>query len=167
MDDEQVPAVERDRDDLKLTATLVGRDVEQLPVVHDRSGPRRLASDDGDLLVIHVMPHHSQEEEPMINPEDYRVTPETVDGGDVDLDAEAVLGLDGRRITEADTQAFTTARGGRPSLTGAGTRSPRVSFRVPELILQRAEQRAEVEQVSLSVLARRALERYLDDVAAS
>ena len=70
----------------------------------------------------------------MINPEDYRVTPETVDGGDVDLDAEAVLGLDGRRITEADTQAFTTARGGRPSLTGAGTRSPRVSFRVPELI---------------------------------
>jgi hypothetical protein len=34
-------------------------------------------------------------------------------------------------------------------------------------ILQRAEQRAEVEQVSLSVLARRALERYLDDVAAS
>ena len=44
----------------------------------------------------------------MINPEDYRVTPETVDGGDVDLDAEAVLGLDGRRITEADTQAFTT-----------------------------------------------------------
>ena len=121
----------------------------------------------GDLLVIHVMPHHSQEEEPMINPEDYRVTPETVDGGDVDLDAEVVLGLDGRRITEADTQAFTTARGGRPSLTGAGTRSPRVSFRVPELILQRAEQRAEVEQVSLSVLARRALERYLDDVAAS
>jgi hypothetical protein len=103
----------------------------------------------------------------MINPEDYRVTPETVDGGDVDLDAEAVLGLDGRRITEAETQAFTTARGGRPSLTGAGTRSPRVSFRVPELILQRAEQRAEVEQVSLSVLARRALERYLDDVAAS
>ena len=103
----------------------------------------------------------------MINPENYRVTTETVDGGDVDLDAEVVLGLDGRRITEADTQGFTTARGGRPSLTGAGTHSPRVSFRVPELILQRAEQRAEVEQVSLSVLARRALERYLDDVAAS
>ena len=54
----------------------------------------------------------------MINPEDYRVTPETVDGGDVDLDAEAVLGLDGRRITEADIQAFTTARDGRPSLRG-------------------------------------------------
>jgi len=103
----------------------------------------------------------------MINPENYQVAPETVDGGDVDLDAEVVLGLDGRRITEPDTQAFTTARGGRPSLTGAGTHSPRVSFRVPELILQRAEQRAEVEQVSLSVLARRALERYLDDVAAS
>ena len=34
-------------------------------------------------------------------------------------------------------------------------------------ILQRAEQRTEVEQVSLSVLARRALERYFDDVAAS
>jgi hypothetical protein len=38
---------------------------------------------------------------------------------------------------------------------------------VPELILQRAEQRAEVEQVSLSMVARRALERYLDDVAVS
>ena len=103
----------------------------------------------------------------MINPEDYRVTSATIDGGDVDLDAEVVIGLDGQGITEADTEAFTTARGGRPSLTGAGTHSPRVSFRVPELILQRAEQRAEVEQVSLSVLARRALERYLDDVAAS
>jgi hypothetical protein len=101
----------------------------------------------------------------MINPEDYRVTTETVDGGDVDVDAEVMLGSDGRRITEADTQAFTTTRRGRPSLTGA--HSPRVSFRVPELILQRAEHRAEVEQVSLSVLARRALERYLDDVAAS
>ena len=103
----------------------------------------------------------------MFNPEDYRVTPETVDGGDVDLDSEVVRDLDGRRITEADTQSFATSRGGRPSLTAAGTHSPRVSFRVPEPILQRAEQRAEVEQVSLSVLARRALERYLDDVAAS
>ena len=103
----------------------------------------------------------------MINPEDYRVTPETADGADVDLDSEVVLDLDGQRITEADTQAFTSARGGRPSLTGAGTHSPRVSFRVPEPILQRAEQRAEVEQVSLSVLARRALERYLDDLPAS
>ena len=67
----------------------------------------------------------------MINPEDYRAhraTTETADGGDVDVDAaefahifaEVVLGLDGRRITEADTQAFTTARGGRLSLTGAG-----------------------------------------------
>ena len=74
-----------------------------------------------------------------------------------------MLDLDGRRITEADTQSFASSRGGRPSLTAAGTHSPRVSFRVPEPILQRAE----VEQVSLSVLARRALERYLDEVAAS
>ena len=42
-----------------------------------------------------------------------------------------------------------------------------MSFRVPELILQWAEQRAEVEQVSLLMVARRALERYLDDVTAS
>ena len=82
----------------------------------------------------------------MINPEDYRVTPETVDGGDVDVDAEVVLDLDGRRVTEADTRAFATARGGRPSSAGAGSHSP---------------------QVSLSMLVRRALERYLDDVAAS
>ena len=47
----------------------------------------------------------------MINPENYRVTPETVDGGDVDLDSEVVLDLDGRRITEADTQSFASSRG--------------------------------------------------------
>jgi hypothetical protein len=57
----------------------------------------------------------------MINPADYRVTPETVDGGDVDLDAEVVLGLDGRRITEADTQAFTTGAGRPAFVDGGGT----------------------------------------------
>src|SRR5664279_2858267 len=47
MDDEQVPAVERDRDDLKLTATLAGRDVEQLPVDHDRRDPGGLHRETG------------------------------------------------------------------------------------------------------------------------
>jgi hypothetical protein len=100
----------------------------------------------------------------MINPEDYRVTPENVDGGDVDVDAEVVLGLDGRRITEADIQAFTTARCGRLPLRGPLTA---VSSRVPELILQGRSSAPSLEQVSLSTVARRALERYLDDVAAS
>ena len=61
----------------------------------------------------------------MINPENYRVTPETVDGGDVDLDSEVVLDLDGRRITEADTQSFASSRGGRAGISGAGTPPPR------------------------------------------
>lgn len=47
---------------------------------------------------------------------------------------------------------------GRPSLAGGKGLSPRVSFRLPTEVRDAAEQLAEAEGVSLSTLARRALE---------
>lgn len=51
---------------------------------------------------------------------------------------------------------------GRKSLSGGSVHPPRVQFRVPEAIRERAEQRAAAEGKSLSALAREALERYLE-----
>jgi hypothetical protein len=56
-------------------------------------------------------------------------------GPDIDLDSEQVLEPDGTRLTEARAQelAEQTLRAvrGRPSLTGPGQQSPRVSSRLP------------------------------------
>ena len=46
-------------------------------------------------------------------------------------------------------------------MNGDGSHSPRVQFRVPEEIREQAQSRAAAEGISLSALARRALERYL------
>uniref|UniRef100_UPI001CD92F26 ribbon-helix-helix domain-containing protein n=1 Tax=Microbispora cellulosiformans TaxID=2614688 RepID=UPI001CD92F26 len=54
-----------------------------------------------------------------------------------------------------------TGRPGRPSLTGSSTHSPRVSFRVPEELRERAKARAEQEGKSVSALAREAFEQFL------
>ncbi|MFG2071736.1 ribbon-helix-helix protein, CopG family [Nonomuraea maritima] len=54
-----------------------------------------------------------------------------------------------------------TGRPGRPSLTGEGAHSPRVSFRVPEELRERAKARAEREGKSVSALAREAFEQFL------
>lgn len=106
----------------------------------------------------------------MTEPSKYVVTEDsTVE--DVDLAAEVVLLQDGRRLTDelADQladEALVGARArnlvpGRKSLSGDGSHSPRVQFRLPDSLLTAAERRAAEEGVSLSVLARRALERYL------
>lgn len=82
----------------------------------------------------------------------------------IDLDREVVLDGRGRRITEADAERIaeqTLARVGRPSLTGAGQRSPAVSFRVSIRTRQLAEQRAAAEGKTVSQIAREALERYI------
>ena len=97
--------------------------------------------------------HSQEEEEPMLNPEDYRITPETVDGGDVDLESGAVLDVNGRRITEIGIQSIAISRAAGRYRRRWG-RSGLGSFRGPEPILQRAERRAAAEQVSLSVPAR-------------
>lgn len=86
-------------------------------------------------------------------------------GADVDLETEDVRLADGTRLTD-DTvvelvREVRAKAGGRPSLTGAGKRSPQVAFRVPETIRAKADRAAELEGVTVSKLARRALEEYL------
>lgn len=88
----------------------------------------------------------------------YRVTADTADGGDIDLDREVVLDVDGSRITNAVAQEYTRTRAcGRPSLTGPGLTSPSVSFRVDPQTLARVRALAEADGVSVSEFARRAL----------
>lgn len=105
-----------------------------------------------------------------INPSDYVVR----DGDlveDVDLDREDVRLKDGRRLTPELAEQLARAGvaearrrnliPGRKSLSGDGSHSPRVQFRVPDTLRAAAEARAAAEGVSLSVLAREALEHYL------
>ncbi len=89
-------------------------------------------------------------------------------GPDVDLGVEDVRDRQGRRVTteyaeRAAEEALRLARPGRPALGAVGQHSPRVSFRVPEQIRRRAEQRAAEEGRSVSDILREALERYLRD----
>ncbi|MDN5860896.1 MAG: ribbon-helix-helix protein, CopG family [Pseudonocardia sp.] len=89
-------------------------------------------------------------------------------GSDVDLDAEDVRDRQGRRVTDeyaerAAEEALRIARPGRPALGAVGQHSPRVSFRVPEQVRRKAEERAAAEGKSVSEIARAALERYLQD----
>lgn len=87
-------------------------------------------------------------------------------GRDVDLDREDVRDSKGRRITtdyaaRAAEDAIAKAQAGRPSLSGTGQHSRRVSFRVPTELREAAEARAREEGESVSTLVRRALEEYL------
>lgn len=52
-------------------------------------------------------------------------------------------------------------RRGRPSLTGRGERSPQITFRLDAEMLQRASVVARRDGVTLSALARRALDAFL------
>lgn len=93
-----------------------------------------------------------------VDPDRYRVTPDSVDGGDIDLDEEVVLDPGGSRITNAVALKYSRKRaGGRPSLTGPGVRSPAVSFRIDPDTLAKVRALAEREGVSVSEFARRAL----------
>lgn len=86
-------------------------------------------------------------------------------GPDIDLDREDVRLPNGERLTEARASeiAEETLRGvrGRPSLTGRGQHSPRVSFRLSAAERELAERIAEEEGKTVSALARAALSRYL------
>jgi predicted HicB family RNase H-like nuclease len=87
-------------------------------------------------------------------------------GPDVDLDMEVIRDAKGRRITEKKAediaeQTLEKVGRGRPSLTGARTRSPQVSFRAPGELRAQAEARAAREGKTVSQLAREALERLL------
>jgi predicted HicB family RNase H-like nuclease len=106
-----------------------------------------------------------------VDPTRYTVGPDA-EIEDVDLDEEEVHLPDGTRLTEQRAEqlarrALAEVRRrnlvpGRKSLSGGSVHSPRVQFRVPEAIRERAEQRAAAEGKSLSALAREALEHYLE-----
>ncbi|MEX2106942.1 MAG: hypothetical protein WD810_08600 [Solirubrobacterales bacterium] len=76
------------------------------------------------------------------------LTPEIIDA----LAAEAEGGYD---LSEARRRPV-----GRPSLSGNGS-SPRMSFRTSPETYGAAQRRAEEEGISISELAREALDRYL------
>lgn len=91
-------------------------------------------------------------------------------GPDLDLDVEDFQ-YQGERLTNeraeqiaqetlAELRRRNLIPGGK-SLSGGGVHSPRVQFRVPAELRTQAEQVAEDEGVSLSALARHALEDYV------
>ncbi len=99
----------------------------------------------------------------------YRVPAEATIA-DADLDVEPAV-VRGHELGESAVEALAAATleevrrrnlvPGRKSLSGDGSHSPRVQFRVPESVLAAAERRAEQDGVSLSTLARTALVHYL------
>lgn len=91
-------------------------------------------------------------------------------GPDIDLDIEEIYDDEtGERITEATAQdvaddVINRARTrGRPSLTGAGKKSPQVTFRLTPELKAQAESLAAAEHVTVSALSRRLLENYVDE----
>jgi hypothetical protein len=90
-----------------------------------------------------------------------KITEDTPIGPDVDLDRENIRLPDGTRLTNELAQQIADdvrSRGGRPSLTGAASASPRVSFRLTPEVRDQAEQIAAHEGKTISQLAREALE---------
>lgn len=91
---------------------------------------------------------------------------ELAPGRDVDLDRDEVYDRHGNRITDeyvrrAVDDVHTKVGRGRPSLTGGREHSPRVSFRVPRDVREKAEQVAEREGKTVSQLAREAFEEHV------
>lgn len=90
-----------------------------------------------------------------------KITNETPIGRDVDLQREDIRLPDGTRVTDDlvdDIVEEVKRKGGRPSLTGDASASPRVSFRVTPGVRERAAITAEREGKTISQLAREALE---------
>jgi predicted HicB family RNase H-like nuclease len=107
-----------------------------------------------------------------IDPKDLVFGPDSVIvDDDVDLDEEPITLPDGRVIDNAGAEKLVEETyeelrrrnliPGRKSLSGGSKHSPRVQFRVPDDIREKAERRAREKGVTLSVLAREALEQYL------
>lgn len=105
-----------------------------------------------------------------IDPGKYRITAD-VDVSDIDLDQEEFI-YRGERLTEARAEklaaeALRSARAknlipGRKSLSGDGSHSPTVQYRVPADLRDRAQQLAERTGLTVSKIGRIALEEYLE-----
>jgi hypothetical protein len=102
-------------------------------------------------------------EEVMIDPKKYVVTEQTKIS-DIDLDVEDFQ-HGGERLTEKDAEAIAerVLRGGRPSLSGKAQHSPQVSLRVSPETRSKLEGIAAERHVSVSQVAREAIEQYVND----
>ena len=89
-----------------------------------------------------------------------KVTTTTPIGRDVDLAREDVRRPSGQRLTQELAEEVHKA-GGRPSLSGAPSRSPQIALRVPAELRERAARVAAAEGKTVSQLAREALEQRL------
>lgn len=106
----------------------------------------------------------------MINPKKYVIGPGAT-ARNTNLDDEPITLPDGTHLDEAGAEqvaqrALADVRRrnlvpGRKSLSGGNRHSPVVQFRVPEKIRDNVEKRAKSEGISVSRLARKALEEYL------
>lgn len=105
-----------------------------------------------------------------IDPRQYRVTADAK-VSDIDLDEEQFI-YRGERLTEARAEeiaaeALREARNrnlipGRKSLSGDGSHSPTVQYRVPNDVRERAERLAKRTGSTVSKIGRIALEEYLE-----
>jgi len=91
-----------------------------------------------------------------------------ITGPDLDLNREELRDSRGRRVDDAyvdralaEVEEDLAQRLGRPSLTGRPEHSPHIAFRVTPEVKSRAEQAAQEQGITVSELARTALERYL------
>jgi hypothetical protein len=92
------------------------------------------------------------------------VTPDTPIGPDVDLDEDDVRLADGTRLTNETAEAIVDdvrRAAGRPSLTGTGSRSPRVSARITPELQDELKRYARRRGVSLSEIFREALSQFV------
>lgn len=83
---------------------------------------------------------------------------------DVDLATEDVRDSRGDRVDDAYAARVVERVHrtlGRPSL-GASGQSPRVSFRLPDGLLTKAQRRADADGTTVSKLARQAFEEFLE-----
>jgi predicted HicB family RNase H-like nuclease len=90
-----------------------------------------------------------------------RVTTDTTRGPAIDLQREDVRLRSGKRLTckmAAEIVEEVRRTGGRPSLSGEAAHSPRIAFRVPPEVRERAAAVAAAEGKTVSQLAREALE---------
>jgi hypothetical protein len=86
-------------------------------------------------------------------------------GADVDLSKEDVRLKEGRRLTEhlADqiAERALARRRGRPSITGAGKRTPSLTVRVPQPTRDALERLAKAQGKRLADVSREALDEYV------
>ncbi len=103
-----------------------------------------------------------------MDPKDYVVTKDTR-ARDTDLDEEPVTLPNGTVLDEAAAEKLgedvaaraATRRRGRPSLTGPGVHSPKVSSRVTPELRKAIDTIAERDRVRPTEVVRRALEEYV------